>query len=281
MGAQLTADGTRVFGYYAGSAGGEGTDNSASTNPSVKHLVDRDLAGHAVYLDFSTGDLVELGKAVWPGIVGMTVTRDGRTVAYSRIVKPNGPNSEVGETSTIRIVDVATAKWHDFTVPKHHETLGLALSPDATKLAFTETGTANILFIGDLSQPNPAAAARAVVPPPSCRKGAYDYPIWGEAALYAAQECEPDSHGLTSQVVRLDPSTLQPAGTPIAPLPDGGVLHLDLFASQSGPEFGYVPVRNSTPYDNGDMRIAFRNNEEWLIKAGDTTGHRIGLLWSP
>ena len=61
--------------------------------------------------------------------------------------------------------------------------------------------------------------------------------------------------------------------------------HVDvvLFALQydDGPEFGYLPARTTTPDANGDMRILFRNNEEWLVKAGATAGHRTGLLWSP
>ena len=69
-------------------------------------------------------------------------------------------------------------------------------------------------------------SSRAVVPPLSCRKGAYDYPTWLESGLYAAQECEPDSRGVVANAVRLDPGTLLPAAAPLAPLPDGGVLTL-------------------------------------------------------
>jgi len=275
MGAHLSSDGSRMFGYYAGSAGHAGTDNSDSTNPAVKRLVNRDRSFHAVYYDFSTGDVVQLGVAAWPGITGMTATPDGQTIAYARTVTSKGRESTV-----IRVLNVATAKWHEFTVPRHRQTLALALSPDATKLAFTETDSGNILFMADLADANPAASATAVVPPQPCRNGAYDYPIWADAGLYAARECEPDSRGLVSDVVRLDPTTLVPAGASVVPLPDGGVLHLNLLATPSGPEFAYVPARSATPDEHGDMRIVYMNNLEWLVKPGESTGHRTSLLWT-
>ena len=46
------------------------------------------------------------------------------------------------------------------------------------------------------------------------------------------------------------------------------------------PAFLYMPARSSTPNDNGDMEILFRNNELWQITAGQTTGHRTGLMWN-
>jgi hypothetical protein len=279
---QLTPDGTRVFGYYAGAAGHEGTENSESKNPAVKALVSRDTSGHAVYFDFSTGDVVEVGKAAWPGIVGMAIAPNGSTLAYSRVVKSNGQNFAVGEedqpgeNSIIRVIDVATSKWHEFTV-KHHQTLGLALSPDATKLAFTETQTTNLLFMADLSQPNPAASARPVVPPQPCAKGGYDHPAWLDSGLYAVQECEPNARGLVDQVDRIDPKTLQPVGSPVAPLPDGGILSFEVAATGQDLSFLYMPAR-TTSSNEGDMRVLFRNNELWRIKSGETVGHRTGVL---
>ena len=250
--ARLTADGSRLFGFYI-----------------AKNV------WTAAFLDFATGDLVQIGTAPFPGITGMTVTPDGRTVAYSRLVKSDG-----AENTVIRVYDLRTSRSREFTVPQHRQSLKLALSPDATKLAFTETDSGNILFLANLSDPDPAASAVAVTPPQPCPSGAYDYPTWLDSGLSAAQECDPNAQGMVSQVVRLDPQTLRPAGAPLAPLPDGGVTSLDVMATSTGLEFGYTPVRSATPFDNGNDLILFHNNEEWLIKAGDHAGHRTGLLWS-
>jgi dipeptidyl aminopeptidase/acylaminoacyl peptidase len=284
MSAHLSADGSRMFGFYFGSGNGAGTANSGSNDQRVRALVNRDNAEHAVYVDFATGDVVELGRAAWPGITGMTVTPDGRTIAYARIAgAPHGTENAKagGEHSIIRVVDVATGRGREFTVPKQRQVLGLALSPDGRQLAFTETRSGNILFLADLSQPNPAATAVPLTPPQPCLKGAYDFPTWTGAGLFAERECEPDARGLVADVVRIDPRTTLPAGAPLAPLPRGGASALAVLTTASGLEFGFLPVRSSTPYDSGDARVTFRNNEVWVIAAGATSGHRTGLLWGP
>jgi len=274
MGARLTTDGSRVFGFYMGSAGGEGTANSGSTDERVRKLVSRDTAAHAVYYDFTTGDIVDLGRAAFPGITGMTVTPNGGTVAFASIATGGGDHT------TIRIVDVATGQGRNIAVPRPHQVMALALSPDGKRLAFTETESGNILFLADLSQPNPAATATAVVPPSPCRKAAYDYPTWTDQGLFAARECEPNQRGMVSDVVRLDPQTLQPAGPSLARLPDGGVLTLVVLQTPTGLAFGYAPARTPGRLgDQRDQRVVFRENELWLIKAGASAGHRTGLVW--
>jgi hypothetical protein len=274
--AQLSADGSRVFGYYFGSHGGEGTDNSATTDKRVRTLVTRDSAAHAVYYDLATGDVVELGKARFPGITGMTVTPDGRTVAYARI------DTRGGDHTIIRVIDVGTGTGRDIDVPRPHQVLKLALSPDGKRLAFTETESGNILFLAELSQPDAAATATAVVPPQPCLKGAYDYPTWNDQGLFAARECEPDAHGMVSDVVRLDPQTLLPVGDAVAQLPDGGVTSLVVLTTPDGLAFGYSPARPTEPIgDQNDARVLFRENEMWLLEAGSSAGHRTGLLWGP
>jgi len=274
IGARLTADGSRMFGYYMGSAGGEGTANSGSPDERVRALVNRDNAAHAVYYDFATGDIVDLGKAAFPGITGMTVTPDGKTAAFASLA------TRGGDHTTIRIVDVATGHGREIAVPRPHQVMALALSPDGKRLAFTETESGNILFLTDLSKPNPAAAATAVVPPSPCPKAAYDYPTWTDQGLFAARECEPDKRGMVSDVVRLDPQTLRPSGPSLAQLPDGGVLTLVVLQTPSGLAFGYNPARPAGPLgDQRDQRVVFRENELWLIKAGASAGHRTGLIW--
>jgi hypothetical protein len=278
----LSADGTREFGYYFGSADGSGTDNSSSKDPRVKALVNRDNAVHAVYDDFATGDVVELGKAAWPGITSMTATADGRTIAYARIAgAPHGTenSSPANAHAVIRVVDVATGRGREFSVPKHRDVMAMALSPDAKQLAFTETDSGNILFLADLAQRDPAATATAVTPPQPCRKGAYDFPTWTDKGLFAERECEPDARGTVADVVRIDPQTTVPAGPALAPLPAGGSSNLGVVSTPNGIAFTYLPVRSS-PGDQRDDRVLFRNNELWLIRAGETVGHRTGLLWS-
>jgi len=97
--------------------------------------------------------------------------------------------------------------------------------------------------------------------------------------LFAERECEPDARGTLADVVRIDPQTTVPVGPALAPMPAGGSSNLGVVSTPNGLAFTYLPVRSS-PGDQRDDRVLFRNNELWLIRAGETVGHRTGLLWS-
>jgi len=198
--AQLSPDGSRVYGIYAGPSA------SVPRTPPGNMRLD--------YYDLPTGRLVQLAHAAW--ITAVSLSADGHTLAFAQIT---------GDVTRVEALNLTSGHRTVFEVPHANQTLAMALSPNGGTLAFTQTRTPNGLFLIDLGRNSPGRGIAPVQPPGNCKNGGYDYPVWNNGGLFALQQCDvkPTTRGQVGTVVSLNAQTLQPQST-VASLGRGGAL---------------------------------------------------------
>lgn len=223
-GAVLSPDGNRVYGVWR--------------SPGPKEINGTPVrTEHVSYIRLADNHVIVV--ATKPGTVtGLSLSADGGTIAYALLDRSVTP-----ERTTIFVHDLNRDRDWAYRVPEGRQVIPMSLSPDGSRLAFTQTHTKDVLFIARVANPRAVVDADPTprdlnarpVPALTCPRGMYYNPQWTTLGLFAVRQCDQSSRTEFS-IVRLDPDAGRELTVVVRALP-AGVSQMHALALGGRPTF--------------------------------------------